>query len=114
MLAESERYKCISKQLQHKSAVTFLSRDSENASWQDGSVFRGTYDFDSPAFDWGSDYQQPNHAPQDLVIYEMGVRSFTAHESSGLPAGQKGTYLGLKEKVGFPGSIKICSSCAYL
>ena len=94
-----------SKSFMTSIATMFWIRDSEHASWQDGSIFRGTYDFDSPAFDWGADYQRPNHAPQDLIIYEMGIRSYTAHDSSGLPAGQKGTYLGLKEKVGCPESM---------
>ena len=63
-------------------------------------MFRGTYDFEEPAFDWGVDYQRPNLAPQDLIVYEMGVRSFTADESSAVGAEQQGTFLGLIEKVG--------------
>lgn len=35
---------------------------------------------------------------KDLVIYEVPVRSFTAAESSGLPEGQRGTFLGLAAK----------------
>jgi isoamylase len=38
---------------------------------QDGSVFRGTFDFDSKPFDWGKDYQRPNLPMQDLIIYEV-------------------------------------------
>jgi pullulanase/glycogen debranching enzyme len=34
-----------------------------------------------------------------MIVYEMGVRSFTADASSGLPEGRLGTFLGLKEKV---------------
>ena len=37
---------------------------------------------------------------KDLVIYEMNVRAFTAHESSGLDASIRGSYLGVIEKVG--------------
>jgi len=66
---------------------------------QEGSLFRGTYDFESPEFDWGDDYERPNIPPQDMIVYEMGVRSFTADASSGLPEGRLGTFLGLKEKV---------------
>ncbi len=35
--------------------------------------------------------------PQELIIYEMHVRSFTKHESSGVK--YKGTYAGLTEKI---------------
>ena len=62
-------------------------------------MFRGTYDFTEPAFDWGADYQRPNIAPQDLVVYEMGVRSFTADESSAVSVERQGTFLGMIEKV---------------
>lgn len=62
-------------------------------------MFRGTYDFASPPFDWGEDYKRPNVAYEDLIVYEMCVRSFTADESSKLPEGKRGTFLGLKEKV---------------
>ena len=51
-------------------------------------------------FDWGPNYQRLNIPPEDLIIYEMGVRSFTAGESSGLPQEQRGTYAGLAAKAG--------------
>ena len=35
-------------------------------------------------------------------MYEMGVRSFTAHASSKLASGQEGTFAGLLAKVGVP------------
>lgn len=47
-------------------------------------------------FDWGKDFQ-PRHAMQDLIIYEMHVRGFTQHESSG--AAHPGTFAGLMEKI---------------
>ena len=47
-------------------------------------------------FDWAGD--KPLEIPQnDLVIYEMHVRSFTAHESSGIRF--RGTYAGITEKI---------------
>ena len=53
---------------------------------QVGSVFpTSTFALDEPEFDWGPDYARPGIPPQDLVIYEMGVRSFTADASAGLP-----------------------------
>ena len=64
----------------------------------------GTYDFDSPAFDWGNEYNRPNYSLRELVIYEMSVRCFTACETSGLPAERRGTYLGVADKV----SVYVC------
>ena len=61
-------------------------------------MFRGTYNFEEAEFDWGSDYQRPNIAPQDLIVYEMGVRSFTADGSSGVGPEHEGTFLGLIDK----------------
>lgn len=47
-------------------------------------------------FAWDGD--KPLEIPMnDLVIYEMHVRSFTAHESSGVK--YKGTFFGIKEKI---------------
>jgi isoamylase len=58
----------------------------------------GTFDFDSK-FDWGQDYERPQHKLKDLIIYEMTVRCFTASKSSGLSQNKRGTYLGVAEKV---------------
>ncbi|MEU9125473.1 glycogen debranching protein GlgX [Streptomyces sp. NPDC048506] len=47
-------------------------------------------------FDWGDD--APLNIPaQDLVVYELHVRGFTRHPSSGVTA--PGTYAGLREKI---------------
>ncbi len=49
-------------------------------------------------FDWGND--RPLEIPtEDLVIYEMHVRSFTKHPSSG--AKYPGTFGAIREKVGY-------------
>jgi hypothetical protein len=64
-----------------------------------GSRFLGTFDFASPAFDWGRDYRRPGLAEEDMVIMELPVRCFTAHESSGLPPAQRGTFAGVAEKI---------------
>jgi len=61
-------------------------------------VFRGTYDFEQPAFDWGENYSRPAIPPQDLIIMEVPVRTFTADPSSGVPAARRGTFLGLADK----------------
>ncbi|KAH9625411.1 hypothetical protein KSS87_008201, partial [Heliosperma pusillum] len=62
------------------------------------SDFMGTYDFDGPSFDWGDD-TNPNIPENDLVIYEMNVRAYTADESSGLDADIRGSYQGIIEKI---------------
>lgn len=66
---------------------------------QEGSLFWGTFDFESPAFEWGSDYERPNLPPQDLIVYEMPVRSFTADASSKVGDANQGTFKGVAEKV---------------
>ena len=65
---------------------------------QIGSQFRGTFELDAAPFDWGKDYARPYLAPEDVVVYEMGVRSFTADGSSGVGKGKEGTYAGLMAK----------------
>lgn len=47
-------------------------------------------------FDWG-DNQQPLLPMQDLIIYELHVRGYTKHGSSGVKF--PGTFEGLKEKI---------------
>ncbi len=53
---------------------------------------------DPQAYDWEGDI--PLHRPwARTIIYEMHVRGFTAHPSSGLPESKRGTYAGLIEKI---------------
>ncbi|MEV7026055.1 alpha-amylase family glycosyl hydrolase [Kitasatospora sp. NPDC093558] len=47
-------------------------------------------------FDWQG-VEPPGIAPEDLVVYELHVRGFTRHPSSGVR--QPGTYAGLIEKI---------------
>lgn len=78
---------------------------------QKGSVWWGTYDFDSPAFEWGNEYNRPDYSLRELVIYEMSVRTFTACETSGLPSERRGTYLGVADKVSLcMSATKVCVS----
>jgi isoamylase len=51
-------------------------------------------------YDWEGDAPL-RLAPEDLVIYEMHVRGFTAHPSSGLPDARRGTYAGLVDKLDY-------------
>ena len=65
-----------------------------------GSCFRGAFDLRGREFNWGGDaYKRPNIAWQDLVIYEMAVRSFTADTSSSVATHRRGTYRGIIDKI---------------
>ena len=48
-------------------------------------------------FDWGDD-RQPRH-DSNLVIYELHVRGFTRHPNSGIPEAQRGTFMGVIDKI---------------
>ena len=48
-------------------------------------------------YDWGDD-RRPRHGPH-TVIYEVHVRGFTRDPSSGVAAGERGTYAGLVAKI---------------
>src|SRR5678810_991893 len=53
---------------------------------------------DPAAYDWEGD--RPLRTPfARTILYEMHVRGFTAHPSSGLPEGKRGTYAGVIEKI---------------
>jgi glycogen operon protein len=53
---------------------------------------------DISAYDWEGD--TPLHRPSaQTIIYEMHVRGFTRHPSSGVSEGTRGTYVGLIEKI---------------
>jgi glycogen operon protein len=50
------------------------------------------------SYDWEGD--RPLHRPfAQTVIYELHVRGFTCHPSSGVPEPRRGTYAGLIEKI---------------
>jgi isoamylase len=49
-------------------------------------------------YDWEDD-QNPNHPFSRTVIYELHVRGFTKHPSSGIAPDRRGTYAGLVEKI---------------
>jgi glycogen operon protein len=64
--------------------------------WQAPFQHRSRVVFDD--YDWESD--RPLEIPlEDLVVYEMHVRGFTRHPSSGLDEAVAGTYAGLREKI---------------
>jgi len=48
-------------------------------------------------FDWSGD-TSPRHT-SNTVVYEMHIKGFTNHPSSGVPEAKRGTYLGAIEKI---------------
>jgi isoamylase len=69
------------------------SRPGDNAASAMKSVVA-----DPSRYDWEGD--QPLRRPNvESVIYELHVRGFTRHESSGVDPGKRGTYEGLIEKI---------------
>ena len=48
-------------------------------------------------FDWEDDI--PVRHESDLVIYELHVKGFTQHPSSGVPEAHRGTFLGVVDKI---------------
>lgn len=70
--------------------------------WKDPFHYRG---FVVPEdFDWRGD-RAPEIASEDLIIYEMHVRGFTRHISSGVP--HPGTYAGVVEKIPYLQSLGV-------
>ena len=53
---------------------------------------------DLAAYDWEDD-APPRTPVSRTVVYEMHVRGFTAHPSSGVPAPRAGTYAGVVDKI---------------
>ena len=53
---------------------------------------------DFSRYDWEGD-RPPRHRYSRSIIYEMHVGAFTRHPNSGVPAGRRGTYAGLIDKL---------------
>ncbi len=51
-------------------------------------------------FDWQND-RPLEIPPEDMIIYEMHVRSFTRHPSSGVKENHQGTFAGLRDKIAY-------------
>jgi isoamylase len=71
-------------------------------NWDNVMPHRGRISFDD--FDWEDD-RPLNLSPEDLVIYEMHVRGFTRHYSSGVKF--PGTFTGLREKLPYLKSLGV-------
>jgi len=62
-----------------------------------GKAPLGLIGAEADGFDWGND-ARPRHE-SDAIIYEVHVRGFTNHPTSGVSAAKRGTYAGLIEKI---------------
>ncbi len=62
---------------------------------------------DVSQYDWEGDMPLVRPTQSRTYIYELHVRGFTQHPSSGLPEEKKGTFLGLIEKIPYLQSLGI-------
>jgi isoamylase len=72
---------------------TLALREGSNAGRAPLGVLMGH----RPEFDWGE--SQPPLHEADAIIYELHIRGFTRHPSSGVDPSRAGTYAGLVEKI---------------
>jgi isoamylase len=63
----------------------------------DGRAPLGVLPRDEPAFNWGG-APSPRHT-QEVVVYELHVKGFTARANSGVTSEKRGTFAGLIEKI---------------
>ena len=74
------------------------SRDAAAEAGDNTATAMKSVVLDPSAYDWEGDapLRQPSAR---TIIYEMHVRGFTAHPNSGVTGDQRGTYVGLIEKI---------------
>jgi glycogen operon protein len=74
------------------------SRKAAQAEGDNAAFAMKSVVVDPSAYDWQGDV--PLRRPSSrTIIYEMHVRGFTRHPSSGVPPRKRGTYVGLIEKI---------------
>jgi isoamylase len=74
------------------------SRDAARGDQDDAATAMKSVVIDCSSYDWGGDV--PLRLPASrTIIYEMHVRGFTRHPSSGVPEDKRGTYAGVVEKI---------------
>ncbi len=76
---------------------TFDRKAAMSAGKNAGKAPLGVLLAEEPGFDWGNE-RRPRHESQ-LIIYEMHVKGFTRHPSSGVAQSKRGTFEGVIEKV---------------
>ena len=74
------------------------SRDAARQKGDNAEIAMKSVVADPSAYDWEGD--RPLHRPSSrTIIYEMHVRGFTRHASSGIAENKRGTFAGLVEKI---------------
>jgi isoamylase len=74
------------------------SREAASAPGDNTPVAMKSVVADPRAYDWEGD--RPLKTPSSkTIVYEMHVRGFTQHPSSGVPEQRRGTYAGLVDKI---------------
>src|SRR5215813_12200645 len=74
------------------------SRDAARGQDDNAAQAMKSVVVDSSAYDWEGD-SPLNRPSTQTIIYEMHVRGFTRHPSSGIAENLRGTYAGLVEKI---------------
>lgn len=74
------------------------SREAAGKAGDNAAVAMKSVVVNTGKYDWQGDVP-PKQPSARTIIYEMHVRGFTRHPSSGLPEKTRGTYAGLIEKV---------------
>ena len=72
--------------------------DKHSAPNGESDHWMGAFAFDETPFDWEG-VEPPNLPPQDLVVYELTTRAYTASDTSGVAPRRRGSFLALAEKV---------------
>ena len=74
------------------------SRDAARQKGDNAEIAMKSMVADPSIYDWEGD--RPLHRPSSrTIIYEMHVRGFTRHPSSGIAENKRGTFAGLVEKI---------------
>ncbi len=72
--------------------------------WSDPYQHRARLAFDD--FDWGND-RPLEIPPEDQIIYEMHVRGFTQHPSSGVKESHRGSFAAIRDKIPYLKSLGV-------
>jgi isoamylase len=82
------------------------SREAARLEGDNASTAMKSVVVDPDAYDWEADARL-HHPSSRTIIYEMHVRGFTRHPSSGVSERNRGTYAGLIEKIPYLQQLSI-------
>jgi isoamylase len=74
------------------------SREAASQPGENAAAAMKSVVVDTRAYDWEGDAPL-KRPPSQTIVYEMHVRGFTRHPSSGVDESKRGTYAGLVEKI---------------